>query len=190
MNPSLFTEITAAEAFRNGDVAGFDWLAGRYLAKASRVANGILRSADDAEDLAHEAFVKAWDQRHRLIAGREFGPWLMRIVRTLAPRLLRHRRCIRREPFVLASMAPHSDRPDSLAYGRLLAGRIREAFEHLPPRQRTGASLYLVYGFRHAEIARMTSLPEGTVRSHLSVARKRLRGALSACHRIGRDTAA
>lgn len=175
----MFTEITAADAFRNGDVAGFDWLAGRYLAKASRVANGILRSAEDAEDLAHEAFVKAWDQRHRLIAGREFGPWLMRIVRNLALDLLRHRRCVKLEPFELTSMAPQNEGPDSLAYGRLLAGRIREAFEHLPPRQRTVASLYLVYGFRHAEIARMTSLPEGTVRSHLSVARKRLRRELS-----------
>src|ERR1051326_8965687 len=99
MNPSLFTEITAAEAFRNGDVAGFDWLAGRYLAKASRVANGILRTADAAEDLAREACFRGWDQRHRLIAGREFGPWLVRIVRNFALDLLRHRRCIRLEPF-------------------------------------------------------------------------------------------
>jgi RNA polymerase sigma-70 factor, ECF subfamily len=179
MDRSPFNEITAADAFRNGDAAGFDWLADRYLAKASRVANGILRSAEDAEDLAHEAFVKAWDQRHRLIAGREFGPWLMRIVRNLALDLLRHRRCVKLEPLELTSMGPLTDRPDTLAYGRLLAGRIREAFEHLPPRQRTVASLYLVYGFRHSEIARMTSLPEGTVRSHLSVARKRLRRELS-----------
>lgn len=179
MNHSLFTEVAAAEAFRNGDIAGFDWLADRYLAKASRVANSILRSADDAEDLAHEAFVKAWDQRHRLIVGREFGPWLMRIVRNLALDLLRHRRCVKLEPFELTVMGPQTDRPDTLAYSRLLAGRIREAFEHLPPRQRTVASLYLVYGFRHSEIARMTRLPEGTVRSHLSVARKRLRRELS-----------
>jgi len=175
----MLTETTAAEAFRNGDVAGFDWLAARYLAQASRVANSILRSADDAEDLAHEAFVKAWDQRHRLLAGRDFAPWLMRIVRNLALDLLRHRRCVKFEPFPLTTMAPVSDGPDTRAHARLLAGRIREAVEHLPPRQRTVASLYLVYGFRHAEIARMTSLPEGTVRSHLSVARKRLRRELS-----------
>jgi len=93
--------------------------------------------------------------------------------------LLRHRRCVKLEPFDMTSMGPLTDSPDTLAYGRLLAGRIREAFEHLPPRQRTVASLYLVYGFRHSEIARMTSLPEGTVRSHLSVARKRLRRELS-----------
>jgi len=172
-------EVTATEAFRNGDVAGFDWLAGRYLDKASRVANGIVRSMDDAEDLAHEAFVRAWDQRHRLIVGREFGPWLLRIVRNLALDLLRHRRCVKLEPIDISRMAPQTDGPDTLAHARLLAGRIREAFEHLPPRQHTVASLYLVYGFRHAEIARMTSLPEGTVRSHLSVARKRLRRELS-----------
>jgi RNA polymerase sigma-70 factor (ECF subfamily) len=179
MNRSLFTEVTAAEAFRSGDVAGFDWLVERYLAKASRVANGILRSGEDAEDLAHEAFVKAWDQRQRLIAGREFGPWLMRIVRNLALDLLRHRRSVRLEPFALEATAPLTDRPDTLAHSRLLGGRIRDAFEHLPPRQRTVASLFLVYGFRHSEIARMTSLPEGTVRSHLSVARKRLRRELA-----------
>jgi RNA polymerase sigma-70 factor (ECF subfamily) len=172
---AFLDEVTATTAFRNGDVAGFDWLAARYLNKASRVARGIVRSADDAEDLAHEAFVRAWDQRQRLIVGREFGPWLMRIVRNLALDLLRHRRCVKLEPIEINRMAPLTDGPDTRAHGRLLGGRIREAFEHLPPRQRTVASLYLVYGFRHAEIARMTSLPEGTVRSHLSVARKRLR---------------
>ena len=182
MNPratAFFNEVMATEAFRDGDVVGFDWLAARYLGKASRAAYGVIRSMDDAEDLAHEAFVRAWDQRRRLIVGREFAPWLMRIVRNLALDLLRHRRCVRLEPIEVNRMAPQIDGPDTLAHARLLSGRIQKAFEHLPPRQRTVASLYLVYGFRHAEIARMTSLPEGTVRSHLSVARKRLRRELA-----------
>jgi len=178
----VFDEISASEAFRHGDAAAFDWLAARYLGKARSAARRFVRSAMDAEDLAHDAFLRAWDYREHLIAGRRFGPWLLQIVRNLAIDLLRHRGCVPQESLRLSEAAPRLDSPDTIANARLLAERIRRAMNGLPLTQRTVARLYLEYGFRHAEIARMTSLSEGTVRSHLSIARKRLRVALSDCH--------
>lgn len=51
--------------------------------------------------------------------------------------------------------------------------------ESLPEMQRVVARLFLVEGFQHPEIAAMTGVSEGTVRSHLSLARKRLREQLA-----------
>jgi len=181
-NVLVFDELTATDAFRRGDSAAFDWLATHYLGKARNTARKFVSSASDAEDLAHDAFVRAWDFRNHLIAGRRFGPWLLQIVRNLAIDLIRHRNCIPHEGLRASFPATRLDSPETIANTRLLAERIRQAMKGLPLTQRTVAMLYLQYGFRHAEIARMTSLSEGTVRSHLSIARKRLRVALSDCH--------
>ncbi|HSP33718.1 MAG TPA: sigma-70 family RNA polymerase sigma factor, partial [Thermoanaerobaculia bacterium] len=73
-------------------------------------------------------------------------------------------------------------RRDSADLGALssqIAARIDGAIESLPEMQRVVARLFLVEEFEHAEIARMTGLTEGTVRSHLSLARKKLREELA-----------
>jgi RNA polymerase sigma-70 factor (ECF subfamily) len=174
-----FDELSAAEGFRQGDFAAFDWLAAHYLPKAQSTARQLLQSAVDAEDLAHDAFIRAWSYREHLHTGKRFGPWLLQIVRNLAIDLMRRRRCVPHENLRLTHPTTRLDWPDTLANARLLASRIRMAMNGLPLTQRKVALLYLKYGFRHAEIARMTSMSEGTVRSHLSIARKRLRSALS-----------
>ena len=178
----VFDEISATEAFRRGDAAAFDWLAKRYLGKARSTARQLLHSVSDAEDLAHDAFIRAWNYRHHLIEGRRFGPWLLQIVRNLAIDLMRRRNCLPQESLRLTHAVTRLDWPDTIANARLLAERIHCAMNGLPLTQRTVAFLFLQYGFRHAEIARLTSLSEGAVRSHLSIARKRLRMALSDFH--------
>jgi RNA polymerase sigma factor (sigma-70 family) len=176
---NLFDELTAAEGFRSGNIAAFDWLAGRHLSRAESAARRFLRNASDAEDLAHDAFVRAWKHRQHLAAGRKFGPWLLQIVRNLAIDLIRRRACVPHESLRLTDATTRLDWPDTIANSRLLDARIRIAMNGLPRTQRKVAVLYLKYGYRHREIARLTSLSEGTVRSHLSIARKRLRVALS-----------
>ena len=62
---------------------------------------------------------------------------------------------------------------------RTQEGTIDQAIESLPEMQRVVARLYLVEQFEHAEIAAMTGLSPGTVRSHLSLARAKLREKLA-----------
>jgi RNA polymerase sigma-70 factor (ECF subfamily) len=172
-----FDENGAIEAFRAGDTAGFEWLAVRYMAKAVMVARGVIRNPADAEDLAQDAFVRAWNSRHRFRSGERFGPWLYRIVTNLALDVLKHRRRIREEP-VSVTHESAEIQPDRFVDGQMLGERIGVALDALPPMQRLVASLFLVDGFDHSEIATMTSLSEGTIRSHLSHARARLRESL------------
>ena len=177
--PKMLDEITATDAFRNGDIDGFAWLANRYTAKAIGIARRYLRNVPDAEDLVHDALVRAWEQRARFAAGRRFEPWLCRIVMNLALDLIKHRRCV---PFVSiddTTPLPIGEAPDAIVGARLLSRRIRVALDRLGRRQREVAVLSFLYGYKHAEIARMMSLAEPTVRSHVSLARKRLRAELS-----------
>jgi RNA polymerase sigma factor (sigma-70 family) len=176
---TMLDEITATDAFRNGDVNGFEWLATRYTSKVVRIARRFLRSTPDAEDLVHDALVKAWEQRARFSAGGRFEPWLCRIVMNLALDLIKHRRCI---PFVSiddTTPVPVNEAPDAIVSARLLSRRILTALDRLGRRQREVAVLSFLYGYKHSEIARMMSLAEPTVRSHVSLARKRLRAELS-----------
>jgi RNA polymerase sigma-70 factor (ECF subfamily) len=172
-------ETEAIEAFRAGQVAVFEWLVVRYMGKAVSIARGMLRSSADAEDLAQDAFIRAWNSRQRFRSGDRFGPWFYRIVTNLALDLLKHRRRVREESIEVTHPSS-AIQPDSLAEGQMIAGRIRLALDQLPPMQRLVASLFLVDGFDHGEIAVMTSLSEGTIRSHLSHARGKLRESLGA----------
>ena len=179
MRASDLDEVAVTERFRNGDVAAFDWLFQRYRTRASSVARRVVRSAPDAEDLAHDAFVRAWSAREQIVPGSRVGPWLLQIVRNLALDLVRRRRTLTYEALRLTHAASRLDAPDTLAYARLLSVRIRRSIDRLPPSQRRVASLFLEHGLRHSEIARLTSLTEATVRSHLAIARQRLRVALA-----------
>lgn len=172
---TLHDEASAIEAFRNGDLSGFEWLATRYMREAVSVARGFLAVHADAEDVAQDAMVRAWNKRDRFRTGERFGPWLHRIVANLALDVLKHRRRVREEEIAVTHPASAHLQPEAVAGGRQKAERIAMALEGLPPMQRAVASLFLVEGYDHAEIAGMLSLSEGTVRSHLSLARKRLR---------------
>jgi RNA polymerase sigma-70 factor (ECF subfamily) len=175
-------EIAAIEALRRGDNSGYDYLVRKYMRRVVSLAWGLVRNAGDAEDLAQEAFVRAYEKIGRFRAGEPFGPWIFRIVTNLALDVLKHRRKFRDEELAESEPAARRDRADLPALAGELSERIDAAIESLPEMQRIVARLFLVEQFEHVEIAAMTSLNEGTVRSHLSLARKKLQQQLADLH--------
>lgn len=176
------TEQRAIAAVKSGDAGSYDYLVSKYMKRVVSIAWGIVRNADDAEDLAQEAFVKAYQTIDRFKSGEPFGPWIYRIVTNLALDVLKHRQRFRHEELTDAHPAARADRADLAAVSNELASRIDAAIESLPEMQRVVARLFLVENFEHAEIAAMTSLSEGTIRSHLSLARAKLRERLADLH--------
>ena len=172
-------ESRAIAAVKSGDRSAYDYLVSKYMKRVVSIAWGIVRNAADAEDLAQEAFVKAYESMGRFHSGEPFGPWIYRIVTNLSLDVMKHRTRFRHEE--LSGMEP-AGRRDGATLGAVtseLARRIDEAIEALPEMQRVVARLFLVEDFDHQEIAAMTRLSEGTVRSHLSLARKKLRERLA-----------
>ncbi len=172
-------EQRAITAVKNGDAGSYDYLVSKYMKRVVSIAWGIVRNAHDAEDLAQEAFVKAFQSIDRFKAGEPFGPWIYRIATNLALDVMKHRQRFRHEEITDSHPAARSDRADLPAVTNELGRRIDAAIESLPEMQRVVARLFLVEHFEHAEIAEMIGLSEGTVRSHLSLARGKLREKLA-----------
>ena len=151
------------------------------------IARGIVRNAQDAEDLAQEAFVKAYQNLGRFRSEEPFGPWIYRITTNLALDVLKHRKRVRHEEITESEPAARRDDADLPARSNEIARRIDEALQQLPEMQSVVARLHLVEQFEHREIAGMTGLSEGTVRSHLSHARSKLREKLTDLYGDGDD---
>lgn len=169
-------ERIALAAVRSGTSDAYGYLVGKYMRKALSIAWGIVRDGSDAEDVVQDAFVRAYERIGSMRSDQSFAPWLFRIVTNLA---LDHVR--RRGRRAEEEVSEHLKSPlqtDAIA-GETIARRIDEAIESLPEMQRLVARLYLVEEFTHAEIAEITGLSDGTVRSHLSHARKKLQQSLS-----------
>jgi RNA polymerase sigma-70 factor (ECF subfamily) len=173
--PDDSIEQRAIAAVKDGDAASYDYLVSKYMKRVVSIAWGIVRNTHDAEDLAQETFVKAYQTIGRFKSGQPFGPWIFRIVTNLALDVVKHRKRFRQEELRDVEPAARRDEADLPARSSELASRIDAAIESLPEMQRVVARLYLVEEFGHAEIAAMTGLSEGTIRSHLSLARGKLR---------------
>ena len=161
-----------------GDRASFGTLVERYAGQARRVARAVLGDPDDADDAAQDGFLSALVKLGQYDARRPFGPWLMRIVANAATDRRRRRNVRRAEPLD-TSLVGGGPRPDAIAVRSELNDRLRAALAELPERRRKAVVLFDVEGYSHAEIAGMLGIPEGTVRSEVFHARRRLRTLLA-----------
>jgi RNA polymerase sigma-70 factor (ECF subfamily) len=162
----------------SGERAAFGVLVERYAPQARRVARAVLGDPDEADDAAQDGFLSALVKLGQYDARRPFGPWLMRIVANAATDR-RRRRQVRKVEQLDPGLVGGGPRPDTEAVRSELGERLRAALADLPPRRRTAVVLFDVEGYSHAEIAEMLGIPEGTVRSEVFHARRRLRALLA-----------
>jgi len=142
-------------------------------ALAVRVAMGVLRNRADAEDVAQESFVRAYRNFAGLRDREKFRGWLVRIVWRLAlDRIRAQKRRERRELAALRQPTPPT--VEDVAASREFEQRLTTAIDQLPERLRIVLLLAGVEGHDMNEVASLLGLPEGTVKSRLHLARKRL----------------
>jgi RNA polymerase sigma-70 factor (ECF subfamily) len=161
-----------------GERAAFGVLVERYAPQARRVARAVLGDPDEADDAAQDGFLSALVKLGQYDPRRPFGPWLMRIVANAATDRRRRRQVRRVEPLD-PGLVGGGPRPDTDALRSELGEHLRAALAELPARRRTAVVLFDVEGYSHAEIAGMLGIPEGTVRSEVFHARRRLRALLA-----------
>jgi RNA polymerase sigma-70 factor, ECF subfamily len=144
---------------------------------AFRVAFGVLRHHEDAEDVAQDAFAKAYRSFHQLRDRERFRAWLVRMTWRMAlDRQRANRRRAAREAIVDTDAAP-ADTVDVLAQER--AERLWLAIDALPEKLRLVVILAGIEGHNMKEVAALLGVPEGTVKSRLFAARNELREQLS-----------
>jgi len=142
---------------------------------AFRVAYSVLRRREDAEDVAQEAFARAYTRFHDLRDRERFRAWLVRISWRLA--LDRQRADRRRQRRELAAAEPcpaPSPNAEDMAVAGDARARLWRAVDALPHKLRVVVTLAAIEGHGLGEVACLLGLPEGTVKSRLFLARKRL----------------
>jgi len=151
---------------------------------AFRVAYGVLRHRQDAEDVAQEAFVKAYRSFRELRDRDRFRAWLVRMTWRLAiDRQRNDRRRVAREDRSPEGLG-HTTTPVAQGFSpaivddleaRQRAERLWAAIDVLPEKLRVAIVLANIEEHGVADVARLLDLPEGTVKSRLFLARQRLK---------------
>jgi RNA polymerase sigma-70 factor (ECF subfamily) len=140
---------------------------------AFRVAFSVLRQREDAEDVAQEAFAKAYRSFRALRDREKFRAWLVRMTWRMAlDRQRANRRRSARETLAEISNVPTT--AETLE-GRERAARLWDAIDALPEKLRIVTVLAGIEGHDIREVATLLRLPEGTVKSRLFLARQSLR---------------
>jgi len=174
---------------RDRDEEAFGVLVRMHQDRAVGLAFRITRSRADAEDVAQEAFVRAWLALPGFRGDAAFGTWLHRIVARRAldrAQSLRSRRA-REAPLDDAGVDPPAVSRTAGAPGDpLLAARLERLVGRLSPPQRAVVALFYLRDHAVEDIAGTLDMPENTVKTHLARARTALREAWE--REGGRDT--
>ena len=133
-----------------------------------RIAFAILRNRTDCEDAAQNAILKAYRRLDTLSDRKLFRAWLIRILKNECFDLLKRRR----PQLALSDADPgyEMEVPDL---------DLNRAFDTLSAEERLTVALFYYEGYKTSEIAKLTDVTEGTVRSRLSRARAALKEQLS-----------
>lgn len=164
------------ERARAGDGEAFEKLVRRHLRTAHLVALSVVAEPADADDICQDAFMTALERLDDCRQPDRFLAWLLRIVRNKANSLHRRERVRRALP--LEGAAREADRrsnPMADASRAELRARLLAEMQGLSEVRRQVLLLHDLEGWRHREIAELLGLPEGTVRAHLSYARREMR---------------
>lgn len=172
------SDLELVRRAQRGDQAAFQALVHRNEDRVYALALRIVRSAGDAEEVAQDAFVRAWKGLPRFRGDSAFSSWMYRITARLAfdrAAQLKGRRGREAQVEAIEDVAGHalpSDEGD-----RAGARQLERLVRALPDAQRLVVTLYYFQDRSVAEVGRTLRMPENTVKTHLSRARAALRAA-------------
>ena len=172
-------ESTLIRHAANGDAAAWEPLVLAHQEAVFRLSYLLLGDPDDAEDVAQETFLRAWNHLKRFDTTRPLRPWLLNIASNLASNRRRSAgrylaaltRASRHEPTSSSSTEEKSAR-------EMDAKDLWRAVQTLSVADQQIVYLRYFLELSVAETAQALNIPEGTVKSRLSRALERLRGIL------------
>jgi RNA polymerase sigma factor (sigma-70 family) len=127
-----------------------------------------------AEDLTQEVFVSLWERPEAFDPGRgRLRTWLAAITHHRAVDLVR-RRAVRQRHATEAAPEPPAPSMEELAVAAAVAKRVRAAVDDLPDDQRTAIMLAYFEGRTYRQVAEILGIPEGTAKSRMRLALRRI----------------
>jgi RNA polymerase sigma-70 factor (ECF subfamily) len=165
-------------AARAGDRLAFSILVERYRDLAYAYALARLRDREEAEDVAQEAFIRAYLALERLRGSASWEAWLMRIVRNLCHDTLRRQR-VRRATPIEEELLDSGPSPETLTLAGERRRELSAAVAGLPEKYRVPLMMHYASGRTYREIAVALGLPQSTVVGRMAGALRLLRRALN-----------
>jgi RNA polymerase sigma-70 factor (ECF subfamily) len=194
-DPGVDEALLIAEV-RAGRTEAFEHFVRRYQPRITRVAYRMLRDMGEADCAAQESFLRAYQSLDEFREGSSFETWLTRICINWCKDRLKRRRLVfyfhqdprdDQDESGPRAAAPHPEpSPERRALSREIRDRLRSAIARLSSRQR---SIFVLKHFEELsipEIAEITGLDTGTVKSHLFRAARKIRAGLQEFREGGR----
>jgi len=175
------SDLELVRRVQRGERGAFDLLVLRYQHKVVKLVARLLRDPAEAEDVAQEAFVKAYRALGSFRGDSAFYTWLYRIAVNTARNTMasRQRRPLdyeadlsESEQSVVESRMRHIDTPEAAALTDEIHQTVNGAIAALPEDLRTAIVLREIEGLSYEEIAEAMDCPVGTVRSRIFRARE------------------
>ena len=187
------TDEELIRAFQQGDVDAFTALVGRFKNPLLNFVYRFLGDYDEADDVVQETFLRLYRNKQSYQPVAKFSTWLYTIATNLAKTQLRRRK--RRALFSIQRRAAEGHAPrnglpvqegvsmdipdsrypaDQQAERTLQAERIQEALERISPKYREVIVLCDIQELSYEEIAKITGLNIGTVKSRINRGRSQL----------------
>ena len=181
-------ESRLIQEVRAGKTESFEYFVRRYQRKITRIAYRLLRDTGEADCAAQESFLRAFQKLNEFREGSTFETWITRICINWCKDRLKRRRIVfyfhhgpreEAEESGPRNLAAHPDpSPERRAISREIRERLRLAMETLSPRQKTIFVLKHFEELSIPEIAEITGLDSGTIKSHLFRAAQKIRDRL------------
>ena len=182
-------EMDLVKRARKGDLTAYDELVRRYQERIYSTVYHMTANHEDANDLAQEAFIKAFQALKSFKGGSSFYTWVYRIAVNKTINFLKQRKNrgqmslddldfnAEHDPDLVALISDKTPRREvGLAE---LQEKLNAAMQKLSEPHRLAVTLHDVQGLSHEEIAKIMDCNVGTVRSRLFYARQQLQAYLS-----------
>lgn len=168
-----------------GDERAFRQLFEQYSSTVYSFSLKLTRSADQAEEIVQDVFLKLWVRRATLVQIENFNAWLFTVTRHQALNILRQKAIEGRAKLVLQQHSPqtHCDTEETVVlrdYQQLLDRAIRR----LPPQQQLVYSLCRRDGLPYDEVAARLNISRLTVKTHMQQALRTIRSQLTELVRL------
>jgi RNA polymerase sigma-70 factor (ECF subfamily) len=184
MDDACSPDRELVEAVLGGRPGAFERLVREYQGLCWHIIQRMVRHPEDARELCQETFLRIHQRLHQYRYESALKSWIGRVAYTIALRHLQHRKIPLLEntgdDFDEALVETIGDGFDleSACADEETVHHLHTSIDALPPVQRTVLTLYYLEEMPIPEIARITGMAGGTIKSHLFRARLRLRGAL------------
>lgn len=176
------SDLSLVQLAQRGDAGAFDALVRRYQHKVVKLVLRYVRDPAEAEDIAQEAFIKAYRALPRFRGESAFYTWLYRIAINTAKNVLASRgrspiqyevdRSDDDDNYDVVANLKDTATPEALALTEEIRSIVTAAIDALPEDLRTAIQLRELEGLSYEEIAAAMECPVGTVRSRIFRARE------------------